>query len=1288
MTMEDQVKTREQLESELAVARESIALLEIKASEFVQITETLETARQEAVNERNRLEAVMQALPVGVAILDRQGGIIHLNSTYREIWGDPEPSAKDIDDYEKFKAWWIDTGGLVRPEEWASAQAVSKGVTVVDQEMEIESFDGTRKFVLNSAAPVFDSNHKVIGSAVAIQDITRHRNSEAEIIHRAAELEAVFQAQNDVILIYDTGMNVLRANPSFLSTYGFDPVGLNVRDIIKRTSCRLLDGNPLILDDQPTPRALRGERTTGSYFLVTREDGSDMVVETTSGPMLEGDRITGSVTVWHDITELNRVRESLQLSEARFRLLSETAGRLLASEDPQKIVEDLCTKVMEYLDCQVFFNFLADEHAGRLRLNACSGIREEDARAIEWLDYGIAICGCAAQQGSRIIVEDILGSEEPRAELVKSMGVQAYCCHPLIAGGKTIGTLSFGTRTRTSFSTDEITVMKTVADQVAITIERIRIMNDLDVNLAKFRVLFESFPLGISITDRDGKIIESNRESERLLGLSKDEHEKRVITGDKWKIIRTDGTDMPDDEYASVIALKEGCLVENVEMGIVKGHKDVTWINVTAAPIPLEGYGIVITYGDITKRRMMEEVLRKSEGRYQELFNVMNEGFALHEIICDDTGRPCDYRFLDMNPAFERLTGFRREEVLDRTVTEILPQEASQWIEIYGPVALEGEPVHLESYSPGLQRYFEIFCYRPTLGQFAVMFMDITQRKKSEEKLLIYQDELEKMIFERTVELEDRNRQLIDEIAEREKIEHTLRIAGDYNRSLIEASLDTLVTIDADGRITDVNRATEKVTGYTRVELIGTDFSDYFTEPDFARAVYKKVFNDGLVQDYPLNIRHRDGKTTPVLYNAAVYHDQARKVLGVFAAARDISRLKKAEGDASRLEAELLKAQRMEALGKLAGGIAHDFNNVIQPILINSELLMDMVQPESLERQYLREIIDAALLGRNLITQIKMFGSGKNSPLKTIFLCPVVKDAIAMMKRTIPPRIKLRQWVPSADYCVNADPTQIHQLILNLSNNAVQAMHTGEGFIGVSLKETAISSYTQAHVADLNPGKYLKLTIRDTGAGISPDIMEKIFDPFFTTRHSGKGTGLGLAVVYEVVKNMNGSIIVNSEVGKGTRFDIYMPLHKILMAQVPQQMKEPAGLGTGHVLLADDNIGDLNSIHHLLQHLGYRVTSSSDPGEALNLFRNEPDTFTLVVTDQVMPRMRGHELAAQVRLIKEDIPIVICSGSEECLRELQGRDLSRTELLHKPFSRSQLKDAIRRALDSGSFTSS
>ncbi len=280
-------------------------------------------------------------------------------------------------------------------------------------------------------------------------------------------------------------------------------------------------------------------------------------------------------------------------------------------------------------------------------------------------------------------------------------------------------------------------------------------------------------------------------------------------------------------------------------------------------------------YGwDVTARKRAESALQESEERYRRLFEGMNEGFALYELLCDQSGRPCDYRFLAVNPAFERLTGLKRQDVVGRTVVEVMPGTEPDWIQRYGEVALTGAPAHFESRSSALNRDYEVSAYRTAPGQFAVIFLDVTKRKQAEEALLEAKEHLERRVRERTAEL---------------------KAAALYARSLIEANLDPLVTINPEGRITDVNQATEQATGVPRDRLIGSDFSDYFTQPEAARAGYMKVFTEGQVRDYPLTIRNATGRLIDVLYHASIYRNEAGDAQGVFAAARDITELRKAE---------------------------------------------------------------------------------------------------------------------------------------------------------------------------------------------------------------------------------------------------------------------------------------------------------------------------------------------------------------------------------------------------------
>jgi PAS domain S-box-containing protein len=633
------------------------------------------------------------------------------------------------------------------------------------------------------------------------------------------------------------------------------------------------------------------------------------------------------------------------------------------------------------------------------------------------------------------------------------------------------------------------------------------------------------------------------------------------------------------------------------------------------------------------------------------------------------------------------------------------------------------------------------------------------------------------------------------DITERKQAEKALRDASVYARGLLEASLDPLVTISAEGKVTDVNKATELITGIPRDRLTGSDFSDYFTEPDKARAGYQKVFREGSVRDYPLAIRDTKGHVTEVLYNATVYKDEAGEVLGVFAAARDISALKAAEEERVRLiaaieqsgesvvitdhigkimyantgfgsindyasaeargknyfdiltgdgrdtgfkkrlvdilgkgsiwkdhftrekkdgssyeldvsispvrdhagkvinysiierdvtreavlEQHLRQQQKMEALGTLAGGIAHDFNNILMPIIINTELSLYDTPQASPIKQYLNTALQAAQRGQELVKQITAFSRRREQERSPIKITPVVKETLKFLKTTAPQGIEIREHFAAESGMILADPTQIHQVLMNLCSNAVHAMRAKGGVLEVSLGDVEVDVYMFAKHRDLKPGPYLKLTVSDTGSGMDQETAKRIFDPFFTTKKPGEGTGMGLAVVHGIVKRHEGSIITDSEPGKGSTFHVYFPR---IEGEPRAERAEPEAIpmGTERILFVDDEEAQARSGWHLLERLGYDVTTSTDSLEALETFRAQPDAFDLVITDQRMPGLTGMQLAAELMQIRSDISIILCTGFSEVVDGNKAKAGGIREFMMKPFSARQLAETIRRVL--------
>ncbi len=633
------------------------------------------------------------------------------------------------------------------------------------------------------------------------------------------------------------------------------------------------------------------------------------------------------------------------------------------------------------------------------------------------------------------------------------------------------------------------------------------------------------------------------------------------------------------------------------------------------------------------------------------------------------------------------------------------------------------------------------------------------------------------------------------DITERKESQEALKAASAYTRGLIETSLDPLVTISPKGKITDVNKATELVTGVSRARLIGSDFSDYFTDPVKAREGYQEVFLKGSVKDYPLAIRHASGKVTEVLYNAAVYRDEPGEVVGVFAAARDVTELRAAEEERLRLataveqiaegiaimgmdgrvlsanpafaghhslgaqeivgrplseilgieardreiarkmletldagkawnwhltrkagdgqvrefdltvspiwgvsgrlvnaiaverdvtqetilEERIRQWQKMEALGTLAGGIAHDFNNILLPIIINTELTLAGEKEDSPVVHRLNQVLEAARRGKDMVKQIITFSRQKEQGRQPVEIPPIIRESLKFLRVSMPKSIEISEKIEAESAMAVADPTQIHQVLMNLGSNAAYAMREKGGSLEVGLSEVLLDEEAAARHIDLKPGAYLRMTVTDTGQGMTPEVLQRIFEPFFTTKKQGEGTGMGLPVVHGIVKSHGGDITVASEFGKGTTFTIFLP--RIIGArQAEEEASRPFPTGTERVLFVDDEDIQVRAMNKLLEHLGYRVVGLSNPRKALDVFRRQPDAFDLVIMDQTMPQMSGIDLAHEILRARPHLPVILCTGYSETINEKDALAAGVSAFMLKPFSVKEIAETIRRVL--------
>jgi nitrogen-specific signal transduction histidine kinase/CheY-like chemotaxis protein len=381
-----------------------------------------------------------------------------------------------------------------------------------------------------------------------------------------------------------------------------------------------------------------------------------------------------------------------------------------------------------------------------------------------------------------------------------------------------------------------------------------------------------------------------------------------------------------------------------------------------------------------------------------------------------------------------------------------------------------------------------------------------------------------------------------------------------------------------------------------------------------------------------------------------------------------------------RVEDQLRQAQKMEAIGTLAGGIAHDFNNILAAILGFTEMAAEDVADRPEVQRSLQNVLKSAMRARELVKQILIFSRKTNYARSPVSLSPLVKETVQLLRAPIPTTIEIKLTARTSSDTVLAAPVEIQQILMNLATNASLAIQETGGTLEISLTDIDFKPDSPVLGADVMPGEYAQLVVKDTGIGMSPQVMSRVFEPFFTTREVGKGTGMGLAVVYGIVKDLQGTITVESEPGVGSTFRVLIP--KVKSEEKEEQV--PIAHATGgkeHILFIDDEEMLAEWGEAALERLGYRVTVFTSSTEALKAFSADPSQFDLVITDHAMPHMAGSQLSSELLRIRLDLPIILCTGHSETMSREKAKDLGIREFLMKPLNKQELAEAVRRVLD-------
>ncbi len=531
--------------------------------------------------------------------------------------------------------------------------------------------------------------------------------------------------------------------------------------------------------------------------------------------------------------------------------------------------------------------------------------------------------------------------------------------------------------------------------------------------------------------------------------------------------------------------------------------------------------------------------------------------------------------------------------------------------------------------------------------------------------------------------LYNRGRKVIYDRAKGEEV----RQQQQQQMALILESLDDgVIGIDKQGRTTFVNPAALAMCGFSREELLGSCLHEkiHHSKKDgspypLADCPHSQSLAQGKVFTSADEVFwKKDGKSFPVKYTSAPLWKKGKNE-GAVVTFRDLT-IELEKRDLSR---QLRQAQKMESIGTLAGGIAHDFNNILTIILGYAEMALDAQRSGEQVEADITQVLEAGNRAKELVRQILTFSRQTEHNVQPVQLQPILVEGLKMLRSSIPTTIDIRESIDAQCGEVLADPTQIHQVLMNLSTNAYHAMRDEGGTLEVELGQVELSANDFDSKKALAPGPYARIVISDTGVGMDSSTREKIFEPYFTTKAPGEGTGLGLSIVHGIIKSFKGEVTVYSEPGKGTTFHIYLPVVTSGLDQGEAVMGQDIPRGHEHVLLVDDEREVVHILDYMLHSLGYRVTACTDSREALEAFKQKPEVFDLVISDMTMPFMGGAELAQRLLTIRADLPIILCTGFSETMNRDKALSMGMREMVMKPVLKSELGQKIRKVLDGG-----
>jgi len=950
-----------------------------------------------------------------------------------------------------------------------------------------------------------------------------------------------------------------------------------------------------------------------------------------------------------DITERREADEIIKVQ----RELGEALVKSLSLNEALQLCLKAAVKVSG-LDAGAIF--IREEATGDLNVFFAEGFGDEYVRKNSHYSANSRAAKVVAAGNPFYLNRQLILSLQD-SELIEER-MRSIAIIPFFDRGEIIGSLHLTSYIHNEMPDRSRYALEAIARYIGAAIARAQAEQNLKISEEKYRAIYENAVEGIFQTTPDGRILSVNPAMINLSGYDSPEDLMQNVKN----IIQFYAN--PDDRLSFRKEIEEKGTVSNYEVICIRKDGQKIWIAVNARAIK-DKEGHIIQYDgffeDITERKNMEGVLLKSEERYRMIVENTNDVIWIMDL---------NFQYKYRSPANVRITGRTSEEIMSIPPREQVVPESYALAEkiIAEELANEfgGKPVE-----PHRSRTIELEVYHKSGGTVWIEVTGSFGRDKNGKPVEI-------LLVGR-------------EVTERKKIQEALKESEKRFRMIVENMNDSIWTMDLNLHYNYLSPDSSIITGFTEEELRTIPLKEQVTPESYARM--EKLLMDELVLESsgrPINPRgsrtleieayHKDGSTIWIEIDATFNRAENGKPVEIVIAGRNITERKKMQEEKETLERQLIQAQKMEAIGTLAGGIAHDFNNILASMIGFTEMAVKETRPK-MRRDYLDQVLLACDRAKNLVNQILAFSRMREQERYPVDLKLILQEALSLLKATLPATIEIKKDVTQEDTQVLADPTQIHQIIMNLCTNAAHAMQEKGGVLDIHLSNIEILHPTPVAPSDLPMGAYVQLSVRDTGHGIDDAIIGRIFDPFFTTKKTKEGTGLGLSVVYGIVKSSCGSIDVQSSVGQGTTFTIYLP-QIMPESQTAEADQEDIELqGHERILFVDDEEMLVKMAILFFEPLGYEMTATTSSPEALRLFQENPGAFDLVITDMTMPQTTGIELSRALLKIRPELPIILCTGYSDSVNTAEARNLNIRELVLKPVSLNVLGRLVRRVLN-------